>query len=33
MTDRYVSTRAEEMRAAVNGLKGAEIIPFARKVG
>lgn len=33
MTDRYVSTRAEDMRAAVNSLKGAAVIPFARKTG
>jgi integrase len=33
MTDRYVSTRAEDLRAAVNNLRGAEVLPFARKTG
>jgi len=33
MTDRYLSTRMKDMRTAVNGLRGAEVIPFARRAG
>lgn len=33
MTDRYVSTREEDLRAAVNNLRDAEVLPFARKAG
>jgi integrase len=33
MTDRYVSTRAEDLREAVNNLKGASVLPFARRTG
>ena len=33
MTDRYVSTRAEDMREAVNRAAGASVVPFQRKTG
>lgn len=33
MTDRYVSTRAEDLRAAVSAMGGAQVLQFARKSG